>query len=510
MNSLVPLFVIIPLGSAFLMAIFGRIIKGFNKVLLPLALLFLTYLSIKFLLGAEGTITYQVGGFAPVAGVPIAIYLAVDGLSRLMLTIISLIGFLACFYSISYINIYTAERKYLILFSLMIAGMNGIVISGDIFNIFVFLEIASIASYALVAFGIDRQELEASFKYQVLGGVASLLILFSIGFLYWRTGTLNIADISTQLPYGGIFVKFIAMVFLVGFGLKAAIFPFHSWLPDAHSSAPSPISAMLSGVLIKAVGLYVIFRLFFNMFALSHQIAMIITVLGTLSMVIGGLLAIGQWDIKRLLAYSSISQVGYIILGVGIGMLILSRQGNTAVASLAIIGGIFHLLNHSVFKSLLFLSAGAVEFRTGERNMKKLGGLAEVLPVTSSTSMIASLSISGLPPFNGFFSKLLIIIAAVQAGYYLLALLAVIISIVTIGYFMKMQKFTFFNRSRVFWQDRNIREVPFVMCFSMIILALLCFALSLLMIPSLRDVVLTPAVNVLVEGLKYTNAVLGY
>ncbi|MBC8384920.1 MAG: NADH/ubiquinone/plastoquinone (complex I) [Candidatus Cloacimonetes bacterium] len=510
MNSLIPLFVIVPLGSAFLMAIFGRFIKGFGKFLLTAGLLFLTYLSIHFILNVQtGTLVYKVGGFEAVEGIPIAIYMVMDGLTKFLLLITSLIGFLSIFYSLSYTTQYTAERKFYILFSLMIAGMNGMIISGDLFNMFVFLEISAISSYALVAFGIQKQQLEASFKYQVLGGIASLLILISIGFIYWNTGTLNLADISANLSSSGAFIKFVSILLLVGFGLKAAIFPFHSWLPDAHSSAPSPISAMLSGVLIKAVGIYVIIRLFFNVFAINYEISMTITVLGTISMIVGGLLAIGQWDIKRLLAYSSISQMGYVIIGVGIGMLVLAKGGSKTIAALSITGGLFHLINHAVFKSLLFLSAGAVEYQTGIRNMRKLGGLSEVMPVTSGSSMAASLAISGIPPFNGFFSKLIIIIAAVQAKYYLVALLAVIVSIITLAYFMKMQKYTFFNKARDFWKDKKIKEVPFSMCFSMIVLGLLCLLLSLLVIPDIRDLVLKPAVDVLVNTVQYSKVILG-
>ena len=213
----------------------------------------------------------------------------------------------------------------------MIAGMNGVVLSGDLFNIFVFLEISAISSYALVAFGVEKNELEASFKYQVLGGLASFLILFGIGFIYWKTKTLNIADIKEvfNTGYDKSYYLFVQILILSGFGLKAAIIPFHAWLPDAHSSAPSPISAMLSGVLIKAVGIYVIIRLFFNMFDISEGMAILITTLGALSMVVGVFLAIGQWDIKRLLAYHSISQMGYVVLSVGIGMILISRGCKT-------------------------------------------------------------------------------------------------------------------------------------------------------------------------------------
>jgi multicomponent Na+:H+ antiporter subunit D len=498
------------------MAILGRLIKGVNKIIAPLALLSLLYLSFHFILKVPEVSVYLVGGFSAVGSVPIAIYMVIDGLTKLLLLIISGVGFLAVFYSLSYTKQYTAENKYYILFCLLIAGMNGIVVSGDIFNIFVFLEIAALASYALVAFGVEKEQLEASFKYQVLGGVASLIILMTIGLIYWNTGTLNIADISRQLAAGcmqssqsSVFLKFIAILLISGFGLKAAVFPFHAWLPDAHSSAPSPISAMLSGVLIKAIGVYVIIRLFFNMFPLSSEIAMTITVLGTISMIVGGLLAIGQWDIKRLLAYSSISQMGYIVLGVGLGMLVLAKQGDPLVAGLAITGGLFHLINHSVFKGLLFLSAGAVEYRTGQRDMRKLGGLKEVLPLTSRTSMIGSLAISGIPPFNGFFSKLIIIIAAIQAQYYAIAFLAVLVSIVTIAYFMKLQKYTFFNKDGSTWKKKEIKDVPFSMAFSMVVMAALCFIMGILYLPGIREIILQPAVDVLLNSANYAQIILG-
>jgi multicomponent Na+:H+ antiporter subunit D len=507
MNALIPLFVVIPLASAFIMAILGRLVKNIGKVVLVVEMLFLTCLTISFMLNSQGTLIYRVGGFPDAGNIPIAIYMVMDGLSKLLLLIISAVGFLTALYSTSYTREYTAERKFYVLFSLMIAGMNGIVISGDIFNIYVFLEIAAISSYILVAFGVEKHQLEASFKYQVLGCLASLLILLAIGFIYWGTGTLNIADISRQLPNSAPIVKFVSLLFLVGFGLKAAIFPFHSWLPDAHSSAPSPISAMLSGVLIKAIGLYVIFRLFFSMFALNADIAMTIIVLGTLSMVIGGLMAIGQWDMKRLLAYSSISQMGYVVMGVGIGMIILVRNGSQTVAAFAIFGALLHLLNHSVFKSLLFLNAGAVEYRTGIRDMRKLGGLSKKMPITSSTSLIASMSISGIPPFNGFFSKLIIIIAAVMAHFYWLAFFAVAVSVITISYFMKFQKYIFYNKPGEY--DQQIKEVPLPMSIAMVILALLCLVLSLLVIPSIRDQFIFPAVDVLIKNLQYSAAVLG-
>ncbi len=504
MDKLIPLYIILPLGAAFLIPIIGRIVKGFQKAVTSLVFLFLVGMSIKFIIsGVNEPIPYKIGGWEPVNGIPIAIYLVLDGLSVFMLCIINLLAFLSGFYAISYIKKYTAENNFYALFSLMVAGMNGVVLTGDLFNLFVFLEIAVIASYALVAFGIEKEELEASFKYQVLGGLASLLILFGIGLLYWNTKTLNIADISVIIKTSAYnkFLIFSELVLIAGFGLKAAIIPFHAWLPDAHSSAPSPISSMLSGVLIKAIGIYAIIRLFFNMFAVSHEIAITITTLGILSMIIGSLLAIGQWDIKRMLAYSSISQIGYILMGVGIGLMILTSGGNKTIAALSIFGGLYHLVNHAVFKGLLFLSAGAVEYRTGIRDLNKLGGLAGKMPVTSSSSLIASLSISGMPPFNGFFSKLVIIIAAIQGHYYWLAAIAIIISIITLAYFLKLQKNTFYGKASD--KINNIKEVPFTMCFSMIVLAVLCIALSLLILPGIREVVMEPVVNAIINKADY-------
>ena len=511
MDALIPFFVAIPLISAFLIIILGKLVKGFHKVFAPLTLLALLIMAvIEFANLGQVPLYYTMGGWGAEGGFPVGIYLVLDGFSVIMLCVISLIGFIALFYSLSYIAKYTAESNYYALFCLIIAGMNGVVLSGDLFNLFVFLEVSVISSYALVAFGVGKTELEASFKYQVLGGLASMLILLAIGLIYWKTKTLNIADVRRvfEAGYDRPYYIFIQVLLISGFGLKAAIIPFHAWLPDAHSSAPSPISAMLSGVLIKAVGIYVLIRLFFNMFVLSHEIAVVITSLGAISMVIGSLLAIMQWDVKRLLAYSSISQVGYVIMALGMGMILLVKGDNPTAATLAIAGGIYHMVNHSVFKGLLFLNAGALEHRLDTRNLKEMGGLSKVMPVTSSTSFIASMSISGIPPFNGFFSKLIIIIAAINGKFYLLATLAVVVSIITLAYFLKFQRYAFFNKQPGKTLDK-IREVPFPMACSMVVLAILCLAMSLLAFPSVREAILEPAIQVLMQSECYSITLTG-
>jgi len=212
-----------------------------------------------------------------------------------------------------------------------------------------------------------------------------------------------------------------------------------------------------------------------------------------LSMVIGVFLAIGQWDFKRLLAYHSISQIGYVILGIGLG------------TPLGIIGGLFHLFNHSVFKSLLFLNSGAVEYATGTRDLKKMGGLMTKMPITGATSLIASMSIAGIPPFNGFWSKLIIIIAAVQANRLGYAFWAVLASILTLASFTKVMKYAFFGELRKKWSE--IKEVPFFMKIAMVILALICVVGGVLLIPNINEVFLKPASDVLLEGTKYADII---
>ncbi len=278
----------------------------------------------------------------------------------------------------------------------MVAGMNGVIMTGDIFNLYVFLEIASVASIALIAFGVERHEFEAAFKYAIMSVMGSFFILLAIALLYGFTSTLNMAQMAYVFAHSGKtnIGMMISVLFIMGFGLKAALVPFHAWLPDAHPSAPAPVSAMLSGVLIKALGFYTICRIFYNVIGVGPDILGVFMFLGVMSMVIGVLLAIGQWDIKRLLACHSISQMGYIFLGLGLG------------TPLGILGAVFHVFNHSLFKSLLFLNAGAVEYATGTRDLKKLGGLGHKMPVTGMTQFIGAMSISGVPPFNGFWSKL--------------------------------------------------------------------------------------------------------
>lgn len=493
MNNCLPFFIAVPLACAFLISLIGKKWKSSPPFLANLANILLLVLSVHsiFMVKSAGALIYKVGGWIP----PIGITMVLDGLTVFMLVTVSLVALLITIFSVNYMNKFTGHWKFYTLFMLMIAGMNGVIITGDIFNLFVFLEIGAVASYALVAFGTESEELEASFKYLVMGSIGSLFILIGIGVLYGYTSTLNMADMGAVLLQkgGGNIIKYVTVLFIMGFGVKAAFIPFHAWLPDAHPSAPAPISAMLSGLLIKILGIYALIRIFYNVIGLDQTFLNILLFLGAISMVIAGFLAIGQSDIKRLLAYSSIMQIGYIALGFGLG------------TSLGILGALFHLFNHSVAKSLLFLNSGAIEYSAGTRDLNKMGGLKGKLPVTSATSLIGSMSISGIPPFSGFFSKVIIILAAVQAAHYFYALWAVLASILTLAAFMKLQKYAFFGTLNELCQ--NIKEVPLYMKLSMIILALICIIGGLLLLPNLSSYFIDPARDVLLNGINYSSTV---
>lgn len=437
-----------------------------------------------------------------------------DGLTRLLLLVITVVSFAAMLFSINYMRAYTQVHLYYSPIMLMVAGMCGVVISGDLFNIYVFLEVAAVASYALVGFGVESEELEASFKYLVLSAVASGFILLGIGIVYGLRGTLNLAQLAAdgQAAMANDAMWLALGFFVAGFGLKAAMVPFHAWLPDAHPSAPAPVSAMLSGVLIKACGVYVLARLVFNVLGASTAVAWVLMLMGILSMVVGVFLAVGQWDFKRLLAYHSISQMGYVVLALGVGAEVMVLRGRLTphwelLAAVAVGGGLFHLLNHAAFKSLLFLTSGSIVHSAGTRQLKKLGGMGRQMPVTSWLVRVGSLSISGVPPFNGFFSKLLIVVAVVWAGHWVLGALTVLVSFMTLLSFTKVQRYVI--EGDVPEALRDVRESPVPMLAAMGILGLACLLLGVLL-PLHGDFLLRPAADALTGGLfEYASTVLG-
>ena len=393
------IFIIIPLLLASLMPLVGKISKRFLPDLLANAtMLFLLVFSVIFAkpLIAKGGVIQQAFWF----GAPLNIRLLVDGFSLFMLFTISLVSLAVTLYSIDYMEHYGAKANYYALLLLMIAGMNGLVLATDLFNIYLFLEVAAVASYALVAFGLGHDELEASFKYLMLSAVASAFILLSIAIIFGLTGGVGFGAVAAGLKMLDVkyVVGFCSSLFIMGFGLKAAIVPFHSWLPDAHPSAPAPISAMLSGVLIKVSGVYAMMRIFLNVFGLTPALTSVLSVLGIHLHI--------RRRPRRPRPERHQAHAGSTLRS---ARSVMSFWASPSVRRWASSGGLFHLFNHAIFKSLLFLNAGAVEQSTGTRSLDKMGGLAKRMPLTAGTSVVGSLSIAGVPPLNGFWSKLLII-----------------------------------------------------------------------------------------------------
>jgi multicomponent Na+:H+ antiporter subunit D len=468
------------------MPLIGKLSKrAVPDLLANLAFLFLLAASLVFgrQILAGGPTVQQLSWL----GEPIHIILAFDGFSVFMLFTISLISLCSCLFSIDYMEHYGSKAAYYALFLIMVAGMNGLVLAKDLFTIYLFLEVAAVASYGLVAFGRGQDELEASYKYLMLSAVASGLILLAVALLFALTGSLDLTGVASGLAVLGqkAVTGFCAALFLMGFGLKAAVMPFHAWLPDAHPSAPAPISAMLSGVLIKVSGVYAMTRVFFNVIGMNEALSTIMMTLGTVSIVAGALLALRQNDFKRMLAYSSISQIGYILLGIGLA------------TPLGLLGALFHIFNHAVAKSLLFLNSGSVERATGTRSLDRMGGLAKRMPFTAATTVIGSLSISGVPPLNGFWSKLIIIIALVEAKRMGFAVIAVAASVLTLWYYLLIQRRAFFGKLNETW--KNVREAPFWMTASTVILGLICIAVGIAFPVVIREW-LKPAVDVLSAG----------
>lgn len=414
---------------------------------------------------------------------------ALDSVSLLFLVVVNAVAFACMIYATSYISHLGGRGKFFALFIIMVSGLNAMLLTRDLFSLYVFLEVASIASYVLVAFGLESDGIESAIKYLLLSAVATSMVLLGIALMYMNTGTLEFDALRSILATQGGSMPAIflltAACFIGGFGLKAALMPFHAWLPDAHPSAPAPISAMLSGVVIKVAGVYALTRIFFYIFPGIGQVQSIFLILGTLSMIAGAVLAYFQRDFKRMLAYSSISQIGYIMIGLGLGNL------------LGLVGALFHIFNHALFKSLLFLNSGAVQYRLHTRDIEEMGGLENRMPVTSITSVFGTLSIAGVPPFNGFFSKLFIVLGALAAGQIAIAVLGILVSVFTLGYFLIIQRRVFFGKLNEKWRD--IREAPFAMSCAVILLAAACL-LSGLFFQSVTRGIVEPAAMVLLGG----------
>jgi multicomponent Na+:H+ antiporter subunit D len=493
--TFIPLFFVLPLAAAFIIPILGKFAKSIIWI-------FVTLISFAlFIIALYGVavtqqfpmLVYKMGNWPP----PLGIVMAFDSLSAFMTLVISILVFTGAVFSFRYMSHYTGQWKFYTLYMLITAGMMGISITGDLFNMFVFLEIAAISSYALVAFGVEAEELEASFKYMVMGEVGGLTFLLAIALLYAKTSTLNLADMSNSLQMIGQtpFFWMVLGMLLFAFSIKAAFVPFHSWLPDAHPAAPAPISSLLSGIFIKVLGMYTMARLVFNVFGLSRAndptFFNVLIGIGLLSIAFAGVTALSQKDYKRLLGYSSVSQVGYIMLGFGIG----NYYGVT--------GAIFYILAHALAKGLLFLTSGSVVYATGTRDISKLAGLGEKMSTTAWSFRFGSMSLIGLPPLVGFFAKYYIIWGALKAGLIWLAVVAILLSVLTLGYLLKIENNVFMKKGKA-----QVNKAPFTMRIAMVFLVVLIVLFGI-GFQQIVDFLVGPAANALLRGVEYASLVFG-
>jgi proton-translocating NADH-quinone oxidoreductase chain N len=407
----------------------------------------------------------------------------VDKLGLLMMLTISIVALSSMFVGLSTISESRAKFNFLNLLLISTAGMNGVVMVRDIFSLYVFLEVTAVSSFILIALNRDnKHSLEGSFKYFIMSAVATVMMLSSIALLFIYSGNTSFTSIRDGVQGVNSFYVVIAVaLFMCGLFIKGGLIPFHGWLPDAYSSAPAGVSVLLAGIVTKTTGIYTMIRIVSEVFGFNETIKSILLLIGIISIFVGAFAALLQTDFKRMLAYSSISQVGYIVLALGTG------------TALGIAGAVFHLFNHSIFKSQLFVNSAAVEKQTGTTNMGSFGGLATPMPVTGWTSVVALLSTAGIPPLSGFWSKLIIIIALWTAGLKIYAALAIIGSLITLAYFLYMQRRVFFGNPSD--QSSKIKEASIGLLLPAIILTLITIGIGIFF-PYLIDTIIIPVSKV--------------
>lgn len=406
------LVVVVPLFFAYLMPLITRWAKDWviPASLGALTFVFAASLHMLFQVMRSGPFTYHMGNWAP----PWGIEFSVDYLAAFTATSLSAIGLVILVYGTKDL---LHELKshvqgwYYTLYLLLMASMIGMSLTNDLFNLFVFVEICAIASCGIISIKENRECIEAAFKYLVLSAVGSGCLLLAIAMLYMVTGHLNITFVAAALPeamklYPYNLLTSLALL-MVGLGVKAALFPLHVWLPDAHSSAPSPSSAVLSGLVIKVYAVAMIkflYRVYPAELLEAAPVMEMILWMSTLAIIIGSMFAIVQDDIKKMLAYSSIAQIGYVFLGVGLA------------SENALAGGILHIFNHAMMKSMLFLAAGAFIYSTGTRKLSQLKGIGHTMLIPTVAFSVGAFAMVGIPMTNGFISKWYLALGSLDIG----------------------------------------------------------------------------------------------
>lgn len=456
------LFVAIPLLAAFLIPLLGMIWKELVRIVPGLVLIYLLVLSVNLLnhVFTFGPIVEILAGWAP----PIGINLVFSAFSGFLVTLIIFLGLLIWLYSYRFkSNVeYEPAKKYFLLLMMLITGAIGIVLTGDIFNMFVFIEITGISGYALTAFYRGRDSAEASFKYIFLGSLASVFLLLAIFIIYSQLGTLNMADISSKMHLMKPEYKVISLIFFItALGIEAEIFPLNGWAPDVYTEAPGPVGAAFSGIVVKA-SVYAIIRYVYTIFDISGAYDFLILI-GMITLIVAEAAAIRQDRLKRMLAYSSIGQMGLVLVAFGFG----TEEG--------VFAALFLMLNHAIIKSLLFLSGSYLVYNSKSKYIKEVNGMSKHLPITSLLFALGAFAIVGLPPFAGFWSKLAILTAAANHSMLLIISLILIVSVVELVYYLRVV-----NRIYFFEEEKSMvpKKPTFNALIAMITLGVIILAIG--------------------------------
>ena len=413
----------------------------------------------------QGVLSYAVGGWEPPWGIEVRI----DVASALVLTIVTGISSLVLVYAKDSIAQEIDPSQHTLFYTahlLCLAGLSGILSTGDAFNLFVFLEISSLATYTLVSLAADKRCLTAAFRYLIMGTIGATFILIGVGMLYMQTGTLNMLDLATRIAeYDTSRTLNTGLAFiLVGVSIKLALFPLHMWLPPAYTHAPSAVSAFLASTATK-VAVYVMVRFIFTVFGAEYvflTMGMDIILLGLAIVAIFkcSFMATVQSNIKTVLAYSSVAQIGYMILGISL------------VTSAGLMAGLLHIFNHALMKGALFMAVGAVLLRTGSVDIKAFQGLGKQMPYTMAAFTIAGLSIIGVPLTAGFVSKWYLVTAALEQQHWLVAFIVLVGSLLAVVYIGRILEAAYLKKPSAITADKTIKEAPLLMLIPMWILVL--------------------------------------
>ena len=419
---------------------------------------------------ADGSVlTYFLGGWVP----PIGIEYRIDAANSILLFLISVISVIVMFFSSNALISEVPKEKHTLFYAcflLCLTGLLGVVATADIFNVFVFLEISSLSTYVLVAQGsyVDRRALSASFNYLIMGTIGATFFVIGIGFIYMATGSLNMMDISERaLELGNNKTIQAGFAFIVvGMGLKLAMVPLHIWLPNAYSFAPTVVTCFLAATATK-VALYVLIRFVFSVFNyeygfVSEIFLFLLMPLGIIAMIVGSVIAIFKQNLKKLLAYSSLAQIGYMVLGLSL----LSEKGLSA--------SLVHMVNHGFTKAALFMALGAFIINTKNPYLSSVKGLGKAMPLTSAAFVVGGLSLIGVPGTAGFISKWLLIEAVLESGYWVVAVAILVSSLFAVIYIWKIVEVLYFNE-----KPENHGELSFYLVAPIWILALFCIFLGL-------------------------------